>query len=457
MVSEQLTRRTPEAIAAPSDYDAAPFSAFHLRVAVASTGGVFADGFGLGIIGIALSRAAPLLGFDAVWLGLLGGASLAGLFLGALLTGPAADHLGRRAIFASNMPVAAALAAAQFFVANGTELLVLRLAIGFLLGTDYVVSKALLSEFLPHRFRGRLLGLLSIAWAGGYACAYAVGFMLSTLPTDSWRWMLLASAAPCVLIAPLRITIPESPLWLASHGQAERAAQVVLSRFGRGVRPPPPVSVSQVRGGRWNQLLSARWRVRTLVACTFFACQVIPYFAVGTFVTQLMAALHLSGALLGGLIYNAALLAGAVAGVVAINRISRRSFLIGSFSAAAIALFALSVVPDLNAGAMMVLFAVFAGVVSAASNLVYVYIPELFPTDLRASGIGLAVAASRIGSAVGTFLLPVMVAAYGVRSALGACVAVLVLGGWVCQRWAPETRHVSLATLDQAPDPPMAA
>src|SRR6266851_3504137 len=87
---------------------------------------------------------------------------------------------------------------------------------------------------------------------------------------------------------------------------------------------------------------------------------------------------------------------------------------------------------------------------SAASNLVYVYLPELFPTDLRASGIGIAIAASRIGSAVSTFLLPVVVAAYGVRSALGACVAVLGVGAVVCQRWAPETKHVRLDMFDQA-------
>jgi putative MFS transporter len=99
---------------------------------------------------------------------------------------------------------------------------------------------------------------------------------------------------------------------------------------------------------------------------------------------------------------------------------------------------------------MSILFAVFAGVLSAASNLVYVYLPELFPTDLRASGIGLAIAASRIGSAVSTFLLPIVVASYGVRSALGACVAVLVIGAAVCHRWAPETRHVRLGVFDQA-------
>ena len=446
--ADPLSGRSAPRDCPATDYDAAPLGAFHVRVAVASTGGVFADGFGLGIIGIALSRAAPQLGFGALWLGLLGGASLAGLFLGALLTGPAADRFGRRRIFAGNMPLTAALAAAQFVAADGAQLLVLRLAIGFLLGTDYVVSKTLLSEFLPRRFRGRILGVLSIAWAGGYACAYAVGFMLSALAADSWRWMLLASAAPCLLVAPLRITMPESPLWLASHGQAQLAARVVLARFGRNVRPPRPVPPGAARTGRWRQLLSGRWRIRTLVACTFFTCQVIPYFAIGTFVTQLMAALRLQGALVGGLIYNAALLAGAIAGVAVVDRMPRRSFLIGSFAAAAVALLVLSAAPRLSAGAMVLLFAVFAGVVSAASNLVYVYIPELFPTDLRASGIGLAVAASRVGSAAGTFVLPLMVAAYGVHSALGACVGVLVLGGWVCYRWAPETRHVSLASLD---------
>ena len=119
------------------------------------------------------------------------------------------------------------------------------------------------------------------------------------------------------------------------------------------------------------------------------------------------------------------------------------------FGIAAITMLLLSVWSNIPATAMSILFACFAGVLSAASNLVYVYLPELFPTDLRASGIGLAVAASRIGSAVSTFLLPVVVAAYGVRSALGACVVVLVVGAVVCHRWAPETKHVRLGVFDQ--------
>jgi putative MFS transporter len=441
--------------AALMDYEDAPLRTFHVRVCIASTGGVFADGFGLGIIGISLGLAAPRLGLSPVWIGLLGGASLAGLFAGALLTGLAADRFGRRPIFAYNMLIAAGLSAMQYLADSGTQLLVLRLAIGFVLGTDYVVSKALLTEFVPRRLRGRLLGTLSVAWAGGYACAYAVGFMLSARGPDPWRFMLLSSALPCLLILPLRIGMPESPLWLAQHGFSERAARVVRDTLGAGVRAPGRAEGGSARGnpartGRLGELFKPRWRIRTLIGCTFFACQVIPYFAVGTFVAQVMSALHLTGAAAGGLVYNFSLFAGAIAGLIIVDRIPRRSFLIGSFTVAALAMLVLCAWPTVPPPLMILLFAVFAGVLSAASNLCYVYLPELFPTHLRASGIGLAIAASRIGSAASTFGLPVIVSVYGVRTALGACVAVLGIGAGICAAWAPETRHASLEALDRA-------
>jgi putative MFS transporter len=203
--------------------------------------------------------------------------------------------------------------------------------------------------------------------------------------------------------------------------------------------------------GRWGQLFSPTWRRHTLVGCAFFTCLVIPYFAVGTFVAQVMSAMNVESGYVGGLMYNFALLGGAVAGLIVVDRISRRSFLVGSFWLAAVATLILALWTHIPGLAMVVLFTVFAGVLSAASNLVYVYLPELFPTDLRASGIGLSSAASRTGSAVSTFLLPVVMADYGVRVTLGACVAVLVAGAVICQLWAPETRNLRLGALDQEP------
>ncbi len=432
-------------------YDEAPLRLFHLRLAIASTGGVFSDGFGLGIIGISLSVAGPSLGLSSLWLGLIGGASLAGLFLGALLTGPFADRTGRRGVFASNMAVLGALSALQFLVQSGGELLALRLAIGFVLGTDYVVSKALLTEFTPRSRRGAVLSLLSVAWAAGYASAYAVGGALAARGADAWHFMLLSSAAPCLAILPLRLTLPESPLWLVDHGREDEARAVVRARLGRGIAIPERGLVDRGGAGRWRQLLSPAWRRHTLVGCVFFTCQVIPYFAVGTFVAQVIRAFGADGTTAGGLVYNGALLVGAVLGVLTIDRMPRRRFLVGSFLLPGAALLVLVALASPGPITIVGLFALFAGVLSAASNLVYVYLPELFPTDLRASGIGLAIACSRVGSAVGTFLLPIVVDAFGVRTALGLCALVLLVGAIVCQRLAPETRHAPLGRIAARP------
>ena len=432
----------------PTGYEDAPLRPYHLRVAAATLGGVFSDGFGLGIIGIVLSAASGRLRLTALDLGLLGGSSLLGLFAGALLAGPCADRYGRRGLFAYNMAFLALCSLSQFWVRSPAELLLVRLIIGLSLGADYVVSKALLTEFTPRTFRGRVLGALSIAWASGYVSAYFSGYALSGFGPDAWRWMLASSAVAPLLVLPLRLTIPESPMWLADHGFAARSAEVVRRTLGAQISPPVKSTLPAVKGWRWQQLFSRTWRSRTIVACTFFTCQVIPYFALGTFVARVMAALNVRGNYLGGVIYNLLLLAGAIFGVLIVDRISRRGFLIGSFVVTAAMLSALSLGSGWPDAAVILVFAAFAAVLSAATALVYVYLPELFPTELRASGIGLAIAASRIGSAVSTFLLPILVAYIGARSALAACAVVLAIGAVVCFFLAPETRNARLSELE---------
>lgn len=434
------------------DYEDAPFRWFHLRVAIGASGGEFSEGFGLGIIGICLSEAAPQLHLDPVWMGGLGAASLASLFAGALLSGALADRIGRRPVFGYNMAILGLLSLLQGFVHTRAELLSLRLAIGFVLGSDYAVNKAMLIEYTPRRVRGRILGLLSLMWAGGYSSAYFAGFALSAKGSDAWRWMLVASALPCFIVLPIRLSVPETPMWLTLNGRAEEAARIVRERIGKNVLPPVQPATSRPaasRGAAWSQLFSPAWRRRTAVACVFFTCLVIPYFAVGTFVSEVMSALNTRSTYLGGLIYNLSLLGGAVIGLLVADRLNRRMFLIGSFWVVACATVALTLWSPMPVAAMMFLFAIFAGVLSAASNLVYVYLPELFPTTLRASGIGLASAVSRIGSAISTFLLPFVVVTYGVHVALVACAAVLAIGAIICQVWAPETRNLRLENLDQ--------
>jgi len=390
-----------------------PSQQAHWKLVTGATAGYISDGYTLGVVGIALASAQSPLALTATWLGAIGSSSLAGLFLGALLSGWGADRWGRRPIYAYNMVAFAALSLLQLQVDSAGQLLIIRFLLGLILGTDYVVCKALLAECMPPHNRGRALSLMGVSWAIGYALAYIVGMMLEGTRPDAWRWILASSAIPALISVPLRIKVPESPLWLT----------------GSAVKP------------RLRAVFSRQHRAATLVAATLFFCLVVPYFAVSTFIPQVMAALHVAGNEVAGLIYILGLMLGSVAGFLVVDWLPRRVFVVGSFTVTSLALAFSKTLPD---GWVVVSFAVFSCVLSAAQAQIYVYLPELFPTSIRASGLGVAVAVSRVGAAAGTFLLPLCVERFGIGLALHVCTATLILGGFVAFSWAPETRRIDL-------------
>ncbi|QNA91955.1 MULTISPECIES: MFS transporter [unclassified Microbacterium] len=441
-------------MSATTKYEDIPLNKFHVRVAIAGSGGQFSDGFVLGIVGIVLASAKDDLQLTPLLIGMLGAATLGGLFLGALITGPVADRMGRSKIFRFDMLFIALCSLSQFFVQEAWQLLVIRLIIGLLLGADYVVSKTLVTEHAPRHFRGRLLSLLAVAWAAGYVFAYLAGFLLSSLGDEPWRYMLIASAIPELLVFAVRLGVPESPLWLVRHGKVSQAAAIVRRVAGPNVEPPPvTAAVSTVRTqSRYTELFSPIYRRRTIVGIVFYVCQVIPYFALGTFSPLVMSSLGVTNSLAAGALYNVFLLTGAILGLVVVDRLSRRSFLISTFFTGAVFLAALVLLAPLSPIIAVILFASFALILAAAANLEFIYPPELFPTEVRGSGMGLVTAGSRLGSATSTFLLPIVVAGAGINTALFACVGVLLIGGIVCWLWAPETRRESFVAMDATAD-----
>jgi putative MFS transporter len=314
-----------------------------------------------------------------------------------------------------------------------------------------VVSKSLVTEHAPRRFRGRLMSLLAVAWAAGYVFAYLIGFLLTGAGHDSWRYMLAVSALPALVVFGFRLGIPESPLWLSRHGRHQEAASIVSRHLGPDVQPPPRAAATEPRSMR--VLFTRTHYRRTAVGILFYVCQVIPFFALGTFSSQVMRSLGVTNSLGAGALYNLFMLAGAVVGLLVIDRISRRFFLISTFIGGGLLLACLVFLSDVGRPVVAVaLFTAFAFVLAAAVNLEFVYPPELFPTEQRASGIGVVVAASRIGSAGGTFLLPVVADGYGVNTTLLGCVVVLFLGALVSWAWAPETSGATLADIDTTAD-----
>jgi MFS transporter, putative metabolite transport protein len=431
--------------AQPIAYDDVQPSGFHVRVSFAASGGSFSDGYVLGTVGIALSLARDSLHLGSLWLGLLGGASLAGLFLGSLLLAPLADRIGRRPLLVPTMAAFAVISVSQFFVVAPWQLLILRLLLGLMLGIDYVVGCTVVAEFAPLRLRGRLLSVLVFLWAVGYTVAFIAGTALAASVANAWRWILLSSAIPAAIVFLVRLGIPESPPWLVQRGRTAEAAKIIARYVGRNVQLPlmPP---SSAKAG-WTELFSARYRRRTLVGAVFYTTQVIPYFALGTFIPTVLQGLGIQNAYASGVVFNVFILLGSAFGLWLIDKVTRRQFLVGTFYLSSATLLFLVVAKAAPPSVIVIATALFAFVLSASTNMDFVYLPELFPTRLRASGVGFGTAASRIGSAVSTFMLPVCVDELGIRPTLGICVGVLLTGAITCHVFAPETQGQSIETV----------
>jgi len=145
------------------------------------------------------------------------------------------------------------------------------------------------------------------------------------------------------------------------------------------------------------------------------------------------------------LMLNMLLILGALIGIWCTVKFSRRGFLINSFIILAVSLFVLTMLPGSAAFLMVLVFGLFTLVLSAVSNLVGVFPAESFPTEVRASGIGLATAVSRLGSAISTFLLPMSVAGIGLNPTMAILAGILALGALLSYAWAPETKSLSLS------------
>jgi len=323
-----------------------------------------------------------------------------------------------------------------------------RVLIGIGLGGDFSVGHAMLAEFSPRKHRGVLLGSFSVVWTVGYVAATFVGTAMLSLGDDAWRWMLASSAIPAGLILIARIGTPESPRWLVNQGRIAEARAIVKKHLGEHVVLDEEPS-RQTRSG-YGVLFSREYRKRTAFNCLFFVCIVMPYFAIYTFLPSILQKMGLAEGFGTELMLNLLLIIGALIGIWCTVKFSRRGFLINSFIILAAALLLLAVLPGSMAWLMVLTFGVFTLVLSAVSNLVGVFPAESFPTEVRASGIGLATAVSRLGSAVSTFLLPVSVAGIGLSPTMGILAAILVLGAIISWAWAPETKALTLSQACKA-------
>ncbi len=432
--------------------DDAPLTTFHKKLTLFSSGGPFIDGYALSIIGIALITMTPGLHLSTVEIGLVGAASLVGIFFGGAVFGWLTDKIGRKQMYIADLIALAIFSVLNGFATDAWQVIICRLFLGMAIGADYPIATSLLAEFLPKKYRGRLLGATFVVWAVGAAVAYAVGFLLRDIGPDAWRILVASPAIFAIITLLLRLGTPESPRWLLSRGRKDEARAVIKKVYGEqyDLSDISSDGGTEVRQGRFTDIFKGVYRKRTLFVAIFWTAQVIPLFAVYTFAPDLLRSFGMTGDanLYGGsFLISMLFVVGGIPGLWLVDKIGRRKLLIWTFAIIVVALAVPAFIPNVTAAPLFLALAIFAIASGASSFLEVVYPNELFPTEVRATAVGFGTAISRVGSAGSTYLMPVAMLTFGAAGSLLIGAVISVVGLLATFLLAPETANKSLQEL----------
>ena len=431
--------------------DSAPLNSFHKRLTLFSSGGPFLDGYILAIIGIALVQINRQWQMNDWWNGLIGASALVGVFIGGLVFGNITDKIGRKLMYTIDLVAIIVFSVAQFWVNEPWQLFTLRLLIGIAVGADYPIATALVAEFVPANWRARLLGGLNAMWFVGATAAAFVGYWLLSFD-DGWRWMLLSSAVPAVLILIARATIPESPHWLVGKGRLEEALNILKKTIGEqatldGITAHDPNAVKLSTKHAFKMVLTGGYLNRVIFISIFWTCTIVTLFSIYAFGPQILALFHLDSgdaANIGYGLINLFFLVGNVVALLVVDKLGRRPVLIWGFLLSGVGLLFLALFPTAPLGLIALAFAFYAIFNGGPSILEWIYPNELFPTKVRATAVGLCTGTSRIGAAIGTFATPLALTHLGLSGTMWIAAGIALVGAVASYIMAPETKGKNL-------------
>jgi SHS family sialic acid transporter-like MFS transporter len=381
------------------------------------------DGFEMGVFPI-VSRPAlhELLGSNVheetvrQWYAVLAAAFLFGASIGGFLFGWLGDRIGRvRAMIASVLAYSL-LTGACGFAQSAWQLATLRFLAALGMGGEWALGVALVVESWPAHFRPLLAGLVGAAGMVGYIAVAATAIVL---PADlSWRVLLWICAAPAALTFFIRFFVPESEKW--RHAAATGVKAKVADLFAPGLRH--------------RALIGAAIGAVPLLA-TWGAVQFTQLWAQqlgGSERKQAGSYVQLCSA-------GAALIAAFLAPILLHRSSRRRSYAWLCIGALVAAEFLFLAHTSLDSR-----FFVAVGLTGLFSATFYgwlpLYLPELFPTRVRAAGQGFCYNAGRSLAAVGVLVTTFLIDVRGQYALASSLVCLVYIVGIVLARFIPETR-----------------
>ncbi|MEW6884879.1 sugar porter family MFS transporter [Trueperella pyogenes] len=454
-----------------------------LQIAGAAALGGFLFGFDVAVINGAIgSVSGASTGFGLVpWeTGIVVSIVSLGAAAGAAIAGGVANRIGRVKVMVTAATLFAISALMSGLSFSFEALTWWRLVGGLGVGISAVIAPAYIAEIAPADKRGRLGTLQQLAIAFGIFGAFITNFILvkltgsadadAWLGLHTWRWMFISELFPALLYGFFVLFLPESPRYLVSIGAAERAERIIASV---GSDSDPKGRIAEIRSSlsghrpRFADLRDGKYGLRPVVwiALAFaFLIQMAGINNVLLYATDLWTTVGFTGNLsvfipvltsVIGIIMT-------LIGMLVIDRVGRRPLLlwgaVGMFVSMLVAAVTFTRGTISETGALN-LAGAWAFIALVSVHLVYiifcgtwgvvlwVFLGEIFPNQIRTAGLGVATAGNWIGGTLITFLFPVSKEYIGLSGTYFSYAAVGAILIWLVVRHIPETKGVELEEM----------
>ena len=435
---------------AGSRLDRLPIGPFHRRIMFLIGIGMFFDGFDIylagTVLGVTLKTGFSTLPQNAMFIS----ATFVGMMLGSFATGFLGDRYGRRFTYQFNLLVFGLASLAAAFAPNMTILIICRFVMGFGLGAENVVGYSTMTEFVPAKTRGKWLGLMAVCVVTGLPVSLLVASLV--VPEFGWRAMFVLGGVGALIVWYLRKSLPESPRWLEAVGrtaEAEALMQDIEKEAAQGQPLPAPAAAATIPASPDLATLFAPPLLSRMIVGS--VCLITINTLLYGFVTWLPVFFIKQGLTIATSFGYSLVMAlgapiGSAIGALTADRWGRKPTIIGASLISVV----LGIIYPMISDPMLlpaVGFALTVPIYVLVALLFGIYIPELFPTEVRLRASGIVNTLGRGATIVTPFLVVMLFEARGVAGVMALMIGLLLVQ--IVTVWALgiEPRHRSLEEL----------
>ncbi|KTC85508.1 sugar porter family MFS transporter [Legionella brunensis] len=423
--------------------------------AVAVFSGVLV-GYGTAVIAGALPLIQEQLRLDSWHQGFLVAVVLIGGFVGSLLCGPIIDLSGHKRTLMSVAIIFAIGSLGSAYATDFWSLFAARFLAGIAVGMSTVVGPMYVAETSPQHFRGFLVGSVQLAITFGILLAYLGNYYFA--PTHNWSLMFAVGALPALVLFIIACVQLESPRWLLLKNRMEEAKAVFMKLHDTEMIAEA-ISVKPEKPAQFKALLAPLILPTMLFASGLFFFQnlsgidAILYYAPTIF--QQSGFTGLQGGLQVAIILGIINIFATLLSMWLLDHLGRRPILLYGLLFMAVSLAGFSyfqyyvavypVMKWLSAFMLLIFIASFA---LSMGPIPYVLMSELFPMQLRASGMAIASATAWGINAVVTFAYPLLVESMGLSRLFLGFSFICAIAWIISLAFCPETKNQSLESIE---------